>query len=96
MNTELVATFIDLNSKINLIKPSFIIKLDFYVQKIRVGAGFEIFGMIIACFLIDNKARPGFFGETFLLIDINKNIVLKISFFIFSNVKINFLDQKLN
>lgn len=46
-----------------------------------------MFGMVIASFLVDDKNRKShFFEKTFLLADINMNIVFGISFLTLSNV----------
>ena len=48
--------------------------------------------MVIALFFMENKEeRSYFFEETFLLADINIDIILGISFLTLSNVKIDFV-----
>lgn len=65
-------------------------------QKIN-GLSFENFGMIIAIYSMNDKIRRSrFFEEIFLLAFIYINIVLGISVFALSNIKINFLERELN
>ena len=52
--------------------------------------------MVLASFQIEDKfRRVRFFQETFLLADINIEIVLGMSFFIFSNTDIQFVEEEL-
>lgn len=49
--------------------------------------------MVLASFQIENRLKKAqFFEKTFLLADFNLKIVLKISYLIFSNTNILFLD----
>lgn len=51
--------------------------------------------MILASFLLQNSQKKfQFFKETFLLTNININIVLKISFLAFSNTDVGFTELK--
>lgn len=51
--------------------------------------------MITTMFLIENKLKQiRLFKKTFLLVDISKKLVIKMSFLSFSNIKVNFV--KLN
>lgn len=53
--------------------------------------------MVLVSFSIDDKTgRLWFFKDTFLIVNINIDIVLGMPFFTTSNVKINFLKWKLN
>lgn len=57
-------------------------------QKIK-GSKLEIFGMVIALFLVDDKDRKFcFFKESFSLADINMDIDFRMFFFILSKVKV--------
>ena len=57
-------------------------------QKID-GFTFKIFGIVIASFQIEDKiGKARFFQETFLLADINMEVVLDMLFLIFSNTDI--------
>lgn len=49
--------------------------------------------MVIANFLMNDKdIKVKFFETTFLLANVNLNVILKISFFILTNANIKFLD----
>lgn len=62
------------------------------VQKIE-GSRFEIFEIIIAFYLIEDKDKNScFLKKTFLLANISIDIVLGIFFLTLSNVKIDFTD----
>lgn len=53
--------------------------------------------MVITSFSInDIDKKSQFFKTTFLLVEISMNVAFEIFFFILSNVKVNFIDQKLN
>lgn len=53
--------------------------------------------MVIDFFLRDNKyGKSLFFEETFILADISIDIALRISFFTLSDVKVNFINYKIN
>lgn len=45
--------------------------------------------------MINKRKKTGLFIKRFLLINFNIDIILRILFFILSNIKINFLKQKL-
>lgn len=52
-------------------------------------------GMTINFFLINEKEKKSrFFKETFLLVDINIDIVFRISYLTLSNIMINFNHRK--
>lgn len=56
----------------------------------------KTFDIVIAIFVVDNKDRKSWFlEETFLLVNINIDIVFRIFFFNLNNIEINFIDQKL-
>ena len=64
-------------------------------QKIN-GSTLEMFEMVLASFQIENTiGRARFFQKTFLLADLNIKLVLRMSFFIFSNANIKFAQKKL-
>lgn len=82
---------------------SFMKKLHFYICQIDIvtqktdGNRFEIFHIIIAVFLVNNKDKNScFFKKTFLLANISIDIVFGMSIPIFNNVEINFTDWELN
>lgn len=98
----LIETHINFGSKINTIQPSFARKLGLNIGEINVdiqrinGIKLEIFDMVIACFLVENKVgKSHFFEDTFLLGDISMNIACRMLLFIFNIVKMNFTDQEL-
>lgn len=85
-----------------MIQLSFTKKSSLYISKINVRAKkidnikLKFFGIIIICFLIDNKNKKSrLFKKTFLLADISMNITLEISFLILNNIKINFTNREL-
>lgn len=93
----LIKTFIELDSIINAIEPSFvrnwgvcICKTNMDDRKIDKNR-LEIYKIVIALFQINHKeGNSCLFRETLLLTDININIDYKMLFFILSNVEINF------
>lgn len=93
----LIKAFIDFVSKVNTIQLSFIKKLGLRIRKTNVGAQkidgnrLKTFNIVIASFLVENKdGRSRLFEGTFLLANINMNVVFDILFLILNNVKINF------
>lgn len=99
----MIQALISLCNKVNIIKPSFVEKLGFYIGKKKVVAQktneykLEIFRIIIISVLMKDKSkRLWFLKEPFLLANININIALRMSFFILNNVKINFTYCELN
>lgn len=64
-----VSALIDSNSKVNAMHPAYAKKLDLNIRKTDVGAQkidntiLEIFKMIIAAFLVHDKARKIYFFE---------------------------------
>lgn len=98
----MIEVLINFGSEMNAIQPSFARKLDLYACEINIGVQridgnkLEIFGIIIAFFLIKNKDKKSyFFEETFPLANISMNIALEILFFTLSNVRVNFTDLEL-
>lgn len=85
-----------------MIWSSFTKKLGFCIQKTKVNAQkiddspLEIFGIVIASFIINDKDKNfRFFEETFLLADISMNITFEMFFLILKNIQINFNNRKL-
>lgn len=100
---EWIIVLIKLGSDVNAMNPTFTKKLDLWVQQIKIstqkinGSILEIFGMVIASFLIDYKVKKlSFFEETFLLANISIDIVLEMPFLILSKIEINFLEREPN
>lgn len=94
-----VKTLINFGSKINTIIPTYIKKLGSTPCKTRIRAQkmdditVKIYGMALAVFLIqDSLERVQFFGDTFLLIDIRMEIILRMSFLSLSNLNIEFAE----
>lgn len=93
----LIKVLIDSNGKINVMQSSFTRKLGLYIRKTDVGAQkidgsrLEIFTMVIAFFLIEDKdERSRFFEKIFPLADIGLDVVLGMLFLTWSNVKVQF------
>lgn len=65
------------------------------IQKIY-GIRLETFGMVIISFLINNKdEKSRFFKKTFRLANISIDVAFKIPVLTLSNVKVDFIMQKL-
>lgn len=95
-----VQAFIDLSNKVNVMSPIFAKKPSLWVSRTEFGIQkiydptFKIFEIIIVSFSIDNKVgNLRFFEKTFLITDINIDMVLEMLFLTISNT--NFLEQKL-
>lgn len=64
-------------------------------QKIY-GSRLETFGIVIVSFLINNNdEKSRFFKKTFCLADISIDVTFKIPVLTLSNIKVNFIVQKL-
>lgn len=94
---------INSSSKINVIMISAYasilgLKVYFYdigTQKID-GSTLEKFEIVLANFQVDNKLRKTrFFQETFLLADINVEVILSIFFLTLNNTDIQFAEKRL-
>lgn len=75
--------------------PEYTLKLDLKVRHTDIGAQkidastFKIFEIVLANFQVENIfGRACFFQDTFLLTDINVEVVPKIFFLIFNNTDI--------
>ena len=87
-----VWALIDSDSKVNAMYHAYTTKLGFCVGKINVGAQkidrsyLYIFGIVIAdCLVNDKLRRVQFFQETFLLANIDLEVVLGVAFLIFTS-----------
>ena len=70
-------------------------KTNVAAQKIEKSL-LKTYGMVIAAFqVLDKLGYFQFFQEIFLLTNISINLVLSISFLIFSNVNVQFAEKKL-
>ena len=101
-NTTSIRALVDLGSEVNAMTPTYIAKLDLKVRKTNIGAQkidgstFETFGMVLAGFQIEDKlGRARFFQETFLLADINTEVVLGMPFLTLSNTNVQFVKKEL-
>lgn len=90
------------DNEINIINSTYIAKLGFKVQPTNVrtqkidNSTFKKFRIISTSFQVKKKFKKAlFFPKTFLLANINLNIVLNMLFLIFSNIKVLFTEQKL-
>ena len=87
----------DLENKVNVINYDFasqlglkIWKTNIAVQKIN-GTTLEIYKMIVSIFsILDKDGKKRFFKKSFLLADVNPDVMLKIYFLTINNVDINF------
>ena len=97
-----VSAIFDLGSEVNVIHPAFIEKLGFTVQSTNIGTQkinttiLKIYRMVLVVFLMIDKAnRIKFFEKTFLIVYVSPNIVFGMSFFILSDIDINFPKKEL-
>ena len=97
-----VQALIDLGNNINILTLVYVLKLGlrvyrtiFRAQKID-DSTFKIIRMVLASFQIEDKLeRAQFFQETFLLANINTQVVLSMPFLNLSNTNILFMEKKL-
>lgn len=87
----------------NAISPTFANKLDLWIWQTKIdtqkidGSSFEIFGIVIASFLMNNiVGKSRFLKEIFLLANISIDIALKMPILILNNAKINILEPELS
>ena len=92
----------DSKSEVNVIYPIFVEKLGFLMQTTNIGAQkidgiiFETYKMVIAAFSMTDQAnRIRFFEKTFLMVNINLDVVLKIPFLTLNDANIDFSKKKL-
>lgn len=97
-----MSTLINLDSKVNAMHPTYAKKLGFVIWKINVkaqkidGTILKNFGIVIAAFSVDNRAKKiCFFEKTFLLDNISMNVALGMFFFILSNADVYFTNWRL-
>ena len=93
---------LDYESEVNAMTSPYIEKLDLTIQKTDVGAQkingsiLVTYGIVIAGFSMQNRlGKVQFFKETFLLADTSMKVVLRVSFFTFSDAIIRFAEKKL-
>ena len=92
---------VDLGGKVNIMHLAYATKLGLRTRKIDVsvqkinGFHLNIFGMVIAdCSVKDKLERVQSFQKTFLLANIDLEVVLTILFFTLSIVNISFVEQE--
>ena len=97
-----VQTLFDLGSEVNAMTPAYASTLGFQVQRTNIRAqkidGFTLktFGIVLASFQVEDKlGRARFFQKTFLLANINTEVVLDMSFLTLSNADIQFVEKEL-
>ena len=91
-----VLALLDSSSEVNAVHPAFTKELcllirptDIRVQKID-GTILEIYGMVVAAFLMEDKAkRVRFFEETFLVANVSPEVVLEMLFLILKGANCN-------
>ena len=94
---EQTEVLLDSRSKINIINKALDSQLDFKIWKINVrtqkidGNTLEIYKMIVSIFFVLNKdSKKRFFEESFLLADVNSDIVLEMLFLTMGNINMDF------
>ena len=97
-----IRALVDPGSEANAMTPAYTAKLVLRVRKTNIGAQiiddsiFETFEMVLADFQVEDKLkRAWFFQETFLLADINMEVVLGIHFLTFNNAIVQFVKKEL-
>lgn len=97
-----IKAFLDLSSKINAMTLAFVLKLNFGVYYIDIRApkipGYisKTFKIVFASYQVKKKlGHIQYFQKTFLLNDISIEIMLKMTFLVFSSVKIPFVEKKI-
>ena len=97
-----VQALIDLGNEVNAMILAYASRLGLRVYRTNIGAQkidgstLKTFEIVLASFQVENKlGRTWFFQETFLLADINTELVLGMPFLTFSNANIQFVKKKL-
>ena len=97
-----MSALINLGSKVNAMHLIYAKKLGLNIRKTDVktqkidSTTLKTFRMVIAAFLVHDRARKvGFFEKTFLLADISMDVALEMPFFNLSNANIWFTYRKL-
>ena len=101
-NNAQVQALIDSGSKENAIHPTFAKQLGLSIKQTDVGVQkiddtmLDIYGLVVAVFLVIDKAnRVRFFEETFLMANISPEVVLRMYFLTLSDADIDFSDREL-
>ena len=97
-----ILALLDSGSEVNAMHPAFAEKLGLVVRTTNVGAQkidgttLEIYGMVVAAFLVTDQAdRVRFFEEIFLVANISPDVVLGMSFLTLSGADVDFPKRKL-
>ena len=95
-------TFLDSDSEVNTIFPTFAKELDFPIKPTDVGVQkinsttLDTYEIVIAVFLVKNKANQvRLFEKTFLMANVNPEVVLGMFFLTLSSADIDFLGREL-
>ena len=88
---------LDLGSEVNVMSQAFAQQLGFKIRKTNVrtqkidGTTPETYGMVVSTFSVSDKdGKERLFEESFLLADVNLDIVLGMLFLTMSNADVNF------
>lgn len=89
---------INSESEVNAIIPTYTARLGLIIRKTDIGAQkinslpLVTYEMVLVDFLVQDKfEKVSFFEKTFLLVDISIEVVLKMPFFTFLNINIQFV-----
>ena len=101
-NETQVQALIDSGSEVNAIHPTFVKELGLPIRPTDVGAQkiddttLDTYGMVVAAFLVIDKAnRVRFFEETFLVANVSPEVVFGMLFLTLSGADVDFLDREL-
>ena len=97
-----VSALFNLGSKVNAVHLTLAKKLGLPIKPTNVraqkihGSTLDTYGMVVAAFLIKDKAdRVKFFKKTFLVANVSLEIVFRMPFFTISGANVDFLGHKL-
>ena len=97
-----VSALLDPSSEVNTVYPAFTKELGLFIRPTDVGAQKidgttqETYGIVLAAFLVEDKAnRLIFFEETFLVANVSPEVVLRIPFLTLSGADVDFLGREL-
>ena len=97
-----VLTLFDSGSKVNAVHPAFAKELGLPIRPTDVGAQkidgttLETYRMVVAAFLIEDKANQvRFFKETFLVANVTPKVVFGMPFLTLSGTDVDFLGREL-
>ena len=97
-----VSALFDSGNEVDALYPTSAQELELFISPMEVGAQkidstiLDTHGMVVAVFLVINKAnRVRFFEKTFLVADINLKVVFEIPFLILNSTDVDFLGQEL-